>query len=188
MRSKTVKQQPCLLWLEGGWGRDKGCFCSSHMLSFICWLHWLPWGSRWACDLSTIPWIFLYHLKSLGQVWAYLQEGSTSFSCGTPIPSRLERENWHMFQSVFLGFRSHVDLNFCSHFTLFFFSFLTSNYTSSSSIRWEINRLTEATVTNLHSCVWSNPCNKLHVCMSMFTYMHTCATFRWFQSIWYSIW
>lgn len=72
-----------------------------------------------------------------------------------------------MFQSVFLGFRSHVDLNFCSHFTLFFFSFLTSNHTS-SSIRWEINRLTEATVTNLHSCVWLNcMCVHEHV-------LHTC--------------
>ena len=89
---EKVKQQPYLLWLEGGWGRDKGCFCSSHMLSFICWLYWLPWGSRWACDFSTTPWIFLQHLKSLGQVWAYLHEGSTSFSCGTPRPSRLERE------------------------------------------------------------------------------------------------
>lgn len=62
-----------------------------------------------------------------------------------------------------------------SHFTLFF-SFLTSLHTSSSRIRCEINRLTEAIVTNFHSCIWSNPCNKLCVFMSMFAHMHTHAT------------
>ena len=100
-----------------------------------------------------------------------------------------KRENWCMFQSVFLGFRSHMWISafVLSHFTLFF-SFLTSLHTSISSIRCKINGLTEAIITNFHNCVWSNPFNKLCVCTSMFTHMHTCATSGWFQFTWYSIW
>ena len=101
-----------------------------------------------------------------------------------------KRENWWMFQSVFLGFRSHMWISafVLSHFTLFF-SFLTSLHTSISSIGCKINGLTEAIVTNFHNCVWSNLFNKFCVCTSMFAHMHTRATSGWFQSTWHrKIW
>lgn len=119
IRSKQVKQQPYFLCSEGGCGRLKRCFCSSHLLSFICWLHWLAWGSSWAYDFSTIPWIFLQHLRSLGHVSAYLQDGSISFTCEL---GRVRTDTCSRLSSWAPAHTCGFQLAFClSHFIPFFF-------------------------------------------------------------------
>lgn len=71
-------------------GSKQQPFCSSHTLSFICWLTLLVWGSSQAYSCPIFPWMLLQDLLLLGQVCVFSSVMKGPAFCRTPIPSRSE--------------------------------------------------------------------------------------------------
>lgn len=87
------------------WCRGTRHCCRSHMLSLICWLTSLVWGSSQACSqacsCSTFPGIF-------SNSWARCIFNSvmkgTSFFYRTPTSSKLKVvRDWHGFEAILVG-------------------------------------------------------------------------------------
>ena len=91
--SMSPERDSCVRF--GWWKWNGSYFCSSHTLSFICFLTSLVWGSSQACTCSSGPSLLS---SSSWHWWAFSYMTKVSTSVGHPYPQD-HRQNWYMFES-----------------------------------------------------------------------------------------
>lgn len=145
-------------------------FCSSHRFSHICCLNWLAWSSIWASVFSAFPWIFL--LRFCAHLW----EGSTCFSCRTPISSRSGA--WELTRAPVCphGFSSGLWVLASGFLSLYILLLLLPDclpYRLQAPGLGAMSTGSRRLVSNFSNCIWSNPCNKVCVYVRTHACPHT---------------
>lgn len=122
----------------------------------------LVWSSSWACNYSTLLWIFLSFSDSWARGVCFALWGGVQLLQNPHVIKLRGSRDWHRFQFILMGPRLYLWLLACFFLSLLCIClpFLPNCFVNfSSSVRHEDDSLIEST-SPVPSCSKPSPCKK----------------------------